>query len=59
MPAWRRLLCILLGTPLALGGVALLSAGGVGPAFIPAMYLIGMGGLLALSGLAPRATRNY
>ena len=58
MAWWRRLLCILIGTPIALSGAFLLMQG-VHRVFIVGAFLLGVGGLLALSGISPDATQDY
>ncbi len=58
MPWWRRLLCILIGTPIVLSG-AFLMMQGVPRVLIVGAFLLGVGGLLALSGISPSATRDY
>ena len=58
MPLWRRLLCILVGLPIAIGGLSLLSGGSL-RFLIPAAFLFFLGGLLAMSGIVPSRTRDY
>lgn len=58
MPWWRRLLCILIGTPIALSGAYLLSQG-TERVLVVGAFLLGIGRLLALSGLSPDVTRAY
>ncbi len=52
MPWWRRLLCIIIGAPIALSG-AFLMMQGVPRVLIIGAFLLGVGGLLALSGISP------
>lgn len=59
MPLWRRALCICIGAPLGISGASLLSVAGSGPGMMPGLLLLALGGLLAFSGLSPRATRDY
>jgi hypothetical protein len=58
MPWWRRILCIAIGSPMGLSGLFLLVEGSR-RMVIPGAFLLGVGALLAFSGINPSATRDY
>lgn len=64
MPWWRRLLCVLIGAPLALAGIQfcleLRDGGSHAPLFWgSALVMSALGALLVLSGISPSAARGY
>lgn len=52
------MLCIAIGSPMALSGLFLLVEGSR-RMVIPGAFLLGVGALLAFSGINPDATRDY